>query len=34
MGELVAAGEGDLDNAAIIRALERDRGSPVVTGEV
>jgi 3-hydroxyisobutyrate dehydrogenase-like beta-hydroxyacid dehydrogenase len=34
MGKLVAAGEGELDNAAIIRALERDRGSPVVAGEV
>ncbi len=34
MRELVAAGDGDLDNAAIIRALERGRTGPVVTGEV
>jgi 3-hydroxyisobutyrate dehydrogenase-like beta-hydroxyacid dehydrogenase len=34
MGDLVAAGEGDLDNAAIIRALERGRAGPVVAGEV
>jgi 3-hydroxyisobutyrate dehydrogenase-like beta-hydroxyacid dehydrogenase len=33
MGQLVAAGDGDLDNAAIIRALERGRSGPVVTGE-
>lgn len=33
MGQLVAAGDGDLDNAAIIRALERGRAGPVVTGE-
>jgi 3-hydroxyisobutyrate dehydrogenase-like beta-hydroxyacid dehydrogenase len=34
MENLIAAGEGELDNAAIIRALERGRVDPVATGEV
>ena len=34
MGDLIASGDGDLDNAAILRELDRGRDDPVATVEV